>query len=167
MVLRLWRRKRLFPGARINLSKSGVSLSIGRKGAWYTAGKRGQRVTLGAPGTGLFWTERIPPHPGRADRRAGAFGIRRDLGDSPDLDICRRLIDDEAGRAWLWCCSERPTSSDTQPKGSRSGGRANFVVFGSNHAGVWGPLSFPRPKRFCNSRHGFDGVFLGFALGRE
>lgn len=59
MPLRLWRRFRLVPGLRANLSKSGVSLSVGRRGAWYTSGPRGQRVTLGAPGTGLFWTERL------------------------------------------------------------------------------------------------------------
>ncbi len=61
MSLRLWRRKQLFPGLRMNLSKSGLSLSVGRKGAWYTSGRRGQRVTLGAPGTGLFWTEKLEP----------------------------------------------------------------------------------------------------------
>jgi hypothetical protein len=38
------------------------ALSIGHRGAWYTIGPHGRRVTLGLPGTGLFWTERIPPH---------------------------------------------------------------------------------------------------------
>jgi hypothetical protein len=61
MSLRLWRRKQLFSGMRVNLSKSGLSLSVGRKGAWYTSGPRGQRVTAGWPGTGLFWTEKLPP----------------------------------------------------------------------------------------------------------
>jgi hypothetical protein len=76
MSLRLWRRKRLFPGARINLSKSGLSLSIGMRGAWWTAGPRGRRVTIGAPGTGLFVTQHYPPasHP-HAGRRRWALAI--------------------------------------------------------------------------------------------
>jgi Protein of unknown function (DUF4236) len=57
MSLRFWRRVRIVPGLRMNLSKSGASVSIGRRGLWYTMGPRGQRVTVGAPETGLFWTE--------------------------------------------------------------------------------------------------------------
>jgi hypothetical protein len=30
MTLRFWRRVRIFPGLRMNLSRSGVSLSVGR-----------------------------------------------------------------------------------------------------------------------------------------
>jgi hypothetical protein len=74
MSLRLWRRKQLFPGLRMNLSRSGVSLSLGRRGAWYTSGRRGQRVTLGAPGTGLFWTEKLEP------RRTASQAGRQWLG---------------------------------------------------------------------------------------
>jgi hypothetical protein len=33
MAIRFWRRQRLFPGVRINVSKSGASLSVGRRGA--------------------------------------------------------------------------------------------------------------------------------------
>ncbi len=33
MGFRLWRRVRIVPGLRVNLSKSGVSLSAGRRGA--------------------------------------------------------------------------------------------------------------------------------------
>jgi hypothetical protein len=60
MGLRFWRRVRIFPGMRVNLSRSGASLSIGRRGMWYTVGSRGQRATVGLPGTGLFLTERYP-----------------------------------------------------------------------------------------------------------
>jgi hypothetical protein len=63
MPLRFWRRIRIIPGLRMNLSRSGVSLSVGRKGMWYTAGPRGQRATLGLPGTGLFLTEHYPNQP--------------------------------------------------------------------------------------------------------
>jgi hypothetical protein len=30
---------------------------------WYTAGPRGRRATIGAPGTGLFWTQQLSNQP--------------------------------------------------------------------------------------------------------
>jgi len=35
-----YRRVRLLPGLRVNLSRSGASVSIGWRGAWLTAGSR-------------------------------------------------------------------------------------------------------------------------------
>ncbi len=61
MPLRVFKRVPLIPGLRANISKSGVSLSIGHRGAWYTIGPRGRRATLGLPGTGMYWTEHVPP----------------------------------------------------------------------------------------------------------
>jgi len=73
MPLRFTRRLSIVPGLRVNLSKRGASLSIGHRGAWYTVGQRGGRATLGLPGTGLFWTEKVPPAaPPHAGHR-GAF----------------------------------------------------------------------------------------------
>lgn len=45
----------ILPGVRINLSKTGVSGSLGGHGATLNIGKRGEQVTLGAPGTGLSY----------------------------------------------------------------------------------------------------------------
>jgi uncharacterized protein DUF4236 len=61
MGFRFTRRLSIIPGLRVNLSKSGASLSIGHRGAWYTVGPRGRRATLGIPGSGLYYTENIPP----------------------------------------------------------------------------------------------------------
>jgi hypothetical protein len=54
---RFRRSIKLFPGVRINLSKTGVSTSIGRPGA--TVNLRGDRIktTVGIPGSGLSYTE--------------------------------------------------------------------------------------------------------------
>jgi hypothetical protein len=56
MGLRYYRRVQIIPGLKINLSRSGPSISVGSRGAWYTVGPRGRRVTAGLPGTGLFFT---------------------------------------------------------------------------------------------------------------
>jgi len=61
MGLRFYRRLSLIPGLRVNLSKSGASLSIGHRGAWYTIGPRGSRATIGLPGTGLYYTATSSP----------------------------------------------------------------------------------------------------------
>lgn len=61
MTIRIFKRVPLIPGLRANISKSGVSLSIGHRGCWFTIGPRGRRATLGVPGSGVFWTEAIPP----------------------------------------------------------------------------------------------------------
>jgi uncharacterized protein DUF4236 len=55
--LRFRRTFRIGPGLRLNLSKSGVSASVGRRGSWFTVGPRGTRETVGIPGTGLSYTE--------------------------------------------------------------------------------------------------------------
>jgi hypothetical protein len=48
----------IFPGVRINLSKTGVSSSVGGNGATLNVGKQGPMVTLGLPGSGLSY--RVP-----------------------------------------------------------------------------------------------------------
>jgi hypothetical protein len=40
----------------VNVSKTGVSASIGRHGMWYTVGPRSTGPTFGLPGSGLYWT---------------------------------------------------------------------------------------------------------------
>ncbi len=44
---------------RINVSKTGVSLSAGRPGATLNVGKDGTHVTVGAPGSGMSWREKV------------------------------------------------------------------------------------------------------------
>ena len=58
MGLRFQRRLTIVPGVRLNFSKSGVSTSLGVRGAHLTLGKT-PRVTVGLPGFGLSWTETL------------------------------------------------------------------------------------------------------------
>ena len=62
MGFRFHRTIRLFPGLRLNVSKSGVSASIGTRGAWLTFGRKGTRTTVGLPGTGISYTQTTPVH---------------------------------------------------------------------------------------------------------
>lgn len=73
----------IMPGVRINLSKGGVSTSIGRPGATVNIGKRGVRGTVGLPGTGLSYTETIikrgaePGAGGDYEERTAGMAVRR------------------------------------------------------------------------------------------
>ena len=61
---RFFRRTQLLPGVRLNLSRSGPSLSFGVRGAHVTVGRRGVTRTVGIPGTGVFYASRTGRHSG-------------------------------------------------------------------------------------------------------
>jgi len=48
---------KIAPGVRLNFSKSGVSTSLGTRGARVTLGHGKVRKTIGIPGTGVSYTE--------------------------------------------------------------------------------------------------------------
>jgi hypothetical protein len=54
MPLRFYRRFRSGP-FRLNLSKRGVSYSVGTRGLWFTAGRRHIRTSVGLTGSGWWW----------------------------------------------------------------------------------------------------------------
>jgi Protein of unknown function (DUF4236) len=55
MGFRFYKSFKLFPGVRVNLSKSGLSATVGIPGANINFGSRGTRTTLGIPGSGLSY----------------------------------------------------------------------------------------------------------------
>jgi hypothetical protein len=59
MGFRFRRSVRLFPGVRLNFSRSGVSTSIGVRGASMTFGSRGAYANVGIPGSGLSYRTRL------------------------------------------------------------------------------------------------------------
>lgn len=63
-----------FPGVRFNLSRSGVSTSIGRPGMTVNLGHGQRTVTMGIPGTGLSHVSRFAALNQRSDEGDGAEG---------------------------------------------------------------------------------------------
>ena len=89
MGFRFRKTIRLLPGLRLNISKSGLSTSIGGKGATLNLGPRGARGTVGIPGTGLSYSTMLGGRrkrgagealPGAAARGAGGLGCLLLLG---------------------------------------------------------------------------------------
>jgi hypothetical protein len=78
MGFRFRKSVRILPGVRLNLSKRGISTSLGGNGATMNIGSRGTRTTLGVPGTGLSYsTMNSAPRPkndGARSNRGGPVG---------------------------------------------------------------------------------------------
>ena len=77
MGFRFRKSTKLLPGVRLNLSKSGVSASVGRPCATINVSERGTRGTIGIPGTGMSYSENLnadKPHgPSGGDDGSGAW----------------------------------------------------------------------------------------------
>jgi Protein of unknown function (DUF4236)/Bacterial SH3 domain len=59
-----WRFRRtvkILPGVRLNISRSGISTTLGPNGASINLGKRGTRTTVGIPGTGISHSSLMSP----------------------------------------------------------------------------------------------------------
>jgi len=55
--IRFWRRIKIFPGIYLNIGKNGISFSFGPKGIKYTKGTSGERISVGLPGTGIYYVD--------------------------------------------------------------------------------------------------------------
>ncbi len=70
MGFRFQKRISLLPGIRLNLSKSGVSVTVGKPGLSVNLGKDGTSGSVGLPGTGLSYREKIGEAPTPAQDKA-------------------------------------------------------------------------------------------------
>lgn len=80
------RRITLLPGIRLNIGKTGASVSFGVRGLRSTIGKRGATTTVGVPGSGLSYTARANATATGADPEAFKRRLleeKRQLEESP------------------------------------------------------------------------------------
>ncbi len=90
MPFRFFQRIRIAPGLRLNVSKGGISLSAGPRGAQFTFGTSGTRATAGLPGTGLHYTVHNPHKKlfGQSSGRASnARGSRQTASEPPQPEL--------------------------------------------------------------------------------
>lgn len=74
MALRFRRSIKIAPGFRINLGKTGASLSMGGRGATVTFGPRGVYSNVGIPGTGISYRSKLS---GGSSRSASSVSAPR------------------------------------------------------------------------------------------
>src|SRR5687767_13529553 len=53
------RRIKIAPGVQLNLSKGGISVTVGTRGMHYTFGRGKSDISLGLPGTGMYYRKKI------------------------------------------------------------------------------------------------------------
>ena len=83
MPIRFRRTYKIFPGVKINVSKGGISTTVGPRGFHLTFNKQGVRQSIGLPGTGLSESSYLidyDPEPDKKDRgsKAGAHPRTQD-----------------------------------------------------------------------------------------
>ncbi|WP_298248414.1 DUF4236 domain-containing protein [uncultured Christiangramia sp.] len=86
--MRYRNRIKLAPGVNINLSKSGISTTVGPKGANINIGKNGSYLNTGIPGTGLYNRNKISSSNGRSTTSKNSsstqVGVQLDLNENYD-----------------------------------------------------------------------------------
>lgn len=68
MPIRFRRSFKIFPGVKVNVSKGGVSVSVGRPGATLNFSKHGVRQTIGLPGSGVSQTSYLFKRDSKSDK---------------------------------------------------------------------------------------------------
>jgi hypothetical protein len=80
MGLRFRKSFRVLPGVKINLSKTGTSLSLGGRGASVNLGRKRVRTTVGLPGSGLSYSEDASYGDAEGGAAQGGGGLWKLLG---------------------------------------------------------------------------------------
>jgi hypothetical protein len=89
MGFRFHRSIEILPGIRLNLSRSGVSTSIGVRGAHITVGHVQVWEAVGLPGTGMSYSETHRTH-------------QEAIGAAQPQPVADVLPKGRARRGWLW-----------------------------------------------------------------
>jgi hypothetical protein len=87
-----WRFRRsvkILPGIRLNFSRSGVSTSVGVRGAHITVGHGKVRETVGLPGSGINYTHVEGTH-------------QEARSEAQAAEVAGPLPKGKAWRGWLW-----------------------------------------------------------------
>ncbi|MYF36705.1 MAG: DUF4236 domain-containing protein [Synechococcus sp. SB0678_bin_12] len=82
------KRIKVIPGVTINLSKSGISTSVGVRGASLTFRSDGVYRNLGLPGTGIYSREKVDAYGSQGASRRGEQG-----NDAPTLEPAQESPD--------------------------------------------------------------------------
>lgn len=110
MSFRFQRSIRIVKGVRLNISKSGLGVSVGPRGAKLSVGPRGAHMHAGLPGTGLYYRRKIGDSTASGNAASG-----RPASTAPDRPIdVEILIDDETGEETVKLLENgRDVTSDT------------------------------------------------------
>jgi hypothetical protein len=91
MPIRFRKSFKVFPGVKVNMSKGGISFTVGTKGYHLNFSKRGVRQTVGLPGSGLSETSYLVKNdPEPETKRDKSKKDRRTADDLAEEAVRRR-----------------------------------------------------------------------------
>jgi hypothetical protein len=147
-----WRFRRsvkLLPGIRLNLSRSGVSTSIGVRGAHVTVGHGKVRETVGIPGTGISYTQTQGTHQeARSEARQQAVPEALPKGNAWRGRLW--LVIFVAAAAVLSACGNKLSTSDCQ-KDAQCARAYNMAVSANRTVAIVCPPNPRETNAACES----------------
>src|SRR5512141_285892 len=84
MPVRIRKTFKLFPGVKVNMSKGGISFTVGAKGYHLNFSKRGVRQTVGLPGSGISDTSYIVKNDSKSSTRKSS--VEKDDHDTEESE---------------------------------------------------------------------------------
>ncbi len=104
MPVRFRRTFTLFPGVKVNVSKGGMSITVGKKGFHLNFSKRGVRQTTGLPGSGISHTSYLyktdDDEDDEKDKKETEERSESKAEEKPKRERRRRTVREHASSPW-------------------------------------------------------------------
>jgi hypothetical protein len=104
MPVRFRRTFTLFPGVKVNVSKGGMSITVGRKGFHLNFSKHGVRQTTGLPGSGISHTSYLyktdDDEDDEKDKKETEERSESKAEEKPKQERRRRTVREHASSPW-------------------------------------------------------------------
>lgn len=102
MPVRIRKSFNLFPGVKVNLSKGGMSITVGRKGFHLNFSKRGVRQTVGLPGSGISESSYIFKNKEDEEKKEAEKEERssEEVEEKPKRQRTRRTVKERVSSPW-------------------------------------------------------------------
>jgi hypothetical protein len=101
MPVRFRRTFTLFPGVKVNVSKGGMSITVGRKGFHLNFSKHGVRQTTGLPGSGISHTSYLIKNDDEEEEKSKKDREEQSSSEEkPKRKRARRTLREHASSPW-------------------------------------------------------------------
>lgn len=104
MPVRIRKSFNLFPGVKVNMSKGGMSISVGRKGFHLNFSKRGVRQTVGLPGSGISESSYLFKNKADEDKKEKEMEqeerASEEAEEKPKRQRARRTVGERVSSPW-------------------------------------------------------------------
>jgi uncharacterized protein DUF4236 len=100
MPIRIRKSFNLFPGVKVNMSKGGMSISVGKRGFHLNFSKRGVRQTVGLPGSGVSESSYLFKNKEDENKKESAAEKEEGVEEKPKRKNTRRTVRENTSSPW-------------------------------------------------------------------